>query len=60
MKTWNGMTPYVTIGHHEAPTDFRQTSQSPETFQLQLAEKLRTTRRSVIRYEHVLPHPWHD
>ncbi|MEP6959381.1 MAG: transcriptional repressor LexA, partial [Nitrospirota bacterium] len=41
----------VTIGHLMRPTEFRQTRQFLQLTQAQLAEQLRTTRRSVIRYE---------
>ena len=41
---------YVTIGHMRA-TDFRQARLQLGLTQAQLAEQLRTTRRSIIRYE---------
>ncbi len=41
---------YVTIGHMRA-TDFRQARLQLGLTQAQLAEQLKTTRRSIIRYE---------
>ncbi len=45
-----GARSYVTIGHMRA-TDFRQARLQLGLTQAQLAEQLKTTRRSIIRYE---------
>ncbi len=50
MSSLTGARSYVTIGHMRA-TDFRQARLQLGLTQAQLAEQLKTTRRSIIRYE---------